>query len=145
MLFQLISDAIRYGDCHKTTMEMADFWLTEKQLVHKLFKVLVPRYENYTTSYTRMWKASQMYPTGHFRRSVLELKGNKCILLVSHYSFMCIKLWKPQMNKFFNISNIFFLLISHSQILVLSPFLSSFPIPVSFFPVFSEPSYLFSF
>ncbi|KAI4463796.1 ribosomal protein l17 [Holotrichia oblita] len=36
---RLISDAIRYGDCHKTTMEMADYWLVEKQLVHKLFKL----------------------------------------------------------------------------------------------------------
>lgn len=73
---RLISDAIRYGDCHKTTMEMADFWLIEKQLVHKLFKVLAPRYENYTTSYTRMWKASQIWPLGRYKRSVLELKGN---------------------------------------------------------------------
>lgn len=73
---RLISDAIRYGDCHKTTMEMADFWLIEKQLVHKLFKVLAPRYENYTTSYTRIWKASQMWPSGRYKRSVLELKGN---------------------------------------------------------------------
>ncbi|GLH00014.1 39S ribosomal protein L17, mitochondrial [Gryllus bimaculatus] len=40
---RLISEAIRYGDCHRTTMELADFWLLEKQLVHKLFKVLVPR------------------------------------------------------------------------------------------------------
>ena len=76
LFFQLISDAIRYGDCHKTTMEMADFWLIEKQLVHKLFKVLVPRYENCPTAYTRIWKASQIFPNGDFKRSVLELKGN---------------------------------------------------------------------
>ncbi|XP_065075837.1 large ribosomal subunit protein bL17m-like [Ochlerotatus camptorhynchus] len=49
-----ISDAIRYGDCHKPTMEMADYWLTEKQLVHKLFKVLAPRFEEYKVSSTRM-------------------------------------------------------------------------------------------
>jgi hypothetical protein len=38
-------------------MEMADYWLVEKQLVHKLFKVLVPRYSNYTTAYTRLLRA----------------------------------------------------------------------------------------
>lgn len=53
-LLKLISDAIRYGDTHKHTMEMADFWLEEKQLIHKLFKVLVPRYENFPTAYTRL-------------------------------------------------------------------------------------------
>lgn len=44
LLFQLISSAIRYGDCHKPTMELADYWLYEKQLVHKLFKVMVLAY-----------------------------------------------------------------------------------------------------
>lgn len=73
---RLISDAIRHGDCHRPTMEMADFWLVEKQLVHKLFKVLVPRYETCPLSYTKMWKAPREYP-GSFRlRAVLELRGN---------------------------------------------------------------------
>lgn len=61
-IFQLISDAIRYGDCHKETMEMADYWLGEKQIVHKLFKVLVPRYKDCPVSYTRMIKAPNQYP-----------------------------------------------------------------------------------
>uniref|UniRef100_A0A336KYN3 Large ribosomal subunit protein bL17m n=1 Tax=Culicoides sonorensis TaxID=179676 RepID=A0A336KYN3_CULSO len=73
---RLISDAIRYGDCHRPTMEMADFWLLEKQLVHKLFKVLVPRLETCPLSYTKMYKAPREYP-GHYRlRAVLELRGN---------------------------------------------------------------------
>ncbi|XP_056630952.1 39S ribosomal protein L17, mitochondrial [Diorhabda sublineata] len=72
---RLISDAIRYGDCHKTTMEMADYWLLEKQLVHKLFKVLAPRYENYTISYTRLVKVPKL--DGATRdKAVLELRGN---------------------------------------------------------------------
>lgn len=74
--FQLISDAIRYGDCHKTTMEMADYWLVEKQLVHKLFKVLVPRYQNYNVSFTRMIKVPKPYPGKHYEKAVLELRGN---------------------------------------------------------------------
>uniref|UniRef100_U5EUU2 Large ribosomal subunit protein bL17m n=1 Tax=Corethrella appendiculata TaxID=1370023 RepID=U5EUU2_9DIPT len=73
---RLISDAIRYGDCHKPTMEMADFYLREKQYVHKLFKVLVPRFENLNVSYTRMYKAPREYPGHYLKRAVLELRGN---------------------------------------------------------------------
>lgn len=72
----MISDAIRYGDCHKATMETADFWLMEKQLVHKLFKVLVPRYENSTVCYTRLLSAPRPYPGDQNKKAVLELKGN---------------------------------------------------------------------
>ncbi|EDW73646.1 uncharacterized protein Dwil_GK16542 [Drosophila willistoni] len=72
----LISNAIRHGDRHKPTMELADYWLLEKQLVHKLFKVLVPRYDNYNVSYTRMYKAPRDYPGMYYKKSVLELRGN---------------------------------------------------------------------
>lgn len=57
-------------------MEMADYWLLEKQLVHKLFKVLAPRFQNYSVSYTRMLKAPKPYPGEHYDRAVLELRGN---------------------------------------------------------------------
>lgn len=58
-------------------MEMADFWITEKQYIHKLFKVLVPRFQNCPVSYTRMYKAPKSYPDITFRdRAVLELRGN---------------------------------------------------------------------
>lgn len=73
---RLISDAMRYGDCHRTTMEMADFWLLEKQLVHKLFKVLVPRFENFNVSYTKMFRAPRPYPGHRFKKAVIELRGN---------------------------------------------------------------------
>lgn len=56
-------------------MEMADYWLVEKQLVHKLFKVLAPRFSNYTSSFTRMYTAPTLPPETH-KRAVLELKGN---------------------------------------------------------------------
>lgn len=55
---------------------MADFWLLEKQLVHKLFKVLAPRFQNYNVSYTRMLKAPRPYPALPYDRAVLELRGN---------------------------------------------------------------------
>lgn len=43
-------------------MEMADYWLVEKQLVHKLFKVLVPRFENCNVSYTKMFEVPKPTP-----------------------------------------------------------------------------------
>ncbi|CAB3244335.1 unnamed protein product [Arctia plantaginis] len=73
---RLISEAIRHGDCHKPTMETADFWLLEKQLVHKLFKVLVPRYENSNLSYTKMYKAPKPQYARVLDKAVLELRGN---------------------------------------------------------------------
>ncbi|KAH9401284.1 54S ribosomal protein L17 mitochondrial [Tyrophagus putrescentiae] len=81
---RLIAEAMRYGDCHKPTMEVANFYLNDKTLVHKLFKVLVPRYLNFTTSFTAMhllpgmeidWKDPKA--TRHLgQKVVLELKGN---------------------------------------------------------------------
>lgn len=76
IFFQLISEAIRHGDCHKPTMEMADFWLLEKQLIHKLFKVLVPRFENTNLSYTKMYKAPKPEYERNINKAVLELRGN---------------------------------------------------------------------
>ncbi|XP_065081180.1 large ribosomal subunit protein bL17m-like [Ochlerotatus camptorhynchus] len=87
---RLISDAIRYGNCHKPTMEMADYSLTEKQLVHKLFKVLAPRFEEYKVkkkkkkSATRMYKAPKEYPGWYRKRVVLELRGNPYPSLVQN-------------------------------------------------------------
>lgn len=57
-------------------MEMASHWILEQQYVHKLFKVLVPRFQDSTVSYTRLYKAPFEYP-GHGRpKAVLELRGN---------------------------------------------------------------------
>ncbi|KAM7358157.1 mitochondrial ribosomal protein L17 [Cochliomyia hominivorax] len=82
----LISDAIRHGDRHKATMELADYWLLEKQLVHKLFKVLVPRYENSHVSYTRMYKAPRDYPGMYYDKAVLELRRNPYPCLLPDFS-----------------------------------------------------------
>lgn len=86
-------------------MECADFYLHEKSLVHKLFKVLVPRYANYTTAFTsiyflapnyslaanekvkwqdRVATRSGPYPANYSRyafteRGVLELKGMQSV------------------------------------------------------------------
>lgn len=56
-------------------MDLANYWIIEKQLIHKLFKVLVPRYQNYTISFTKVHKAPNIYPIGHYDRAILELRG----------------------------------------------------------------------
>lgn len=73
---RLIYLAIKNGDQHSETMDMADFWLLEKDLIHKLFKVLVPRYQNYKTCFTDLHKQAVEYPGYGVPRAVLELRGN---------------------------------------------------------------------
>lgn len=42
---RLISEAVVNGDRHKPTMEMVSWWLdSDRTAIHKLFKVLVPRF-----------------------------------------------------------------------------------------------------
>ncbi|XP_032749090.1 39S ribosomal protein L17, mitochondrial isoform X2 [Rattus rattus] len=37
----------KLGDTNERAMRMADFWLTEKDLIPKLFKVLAPRFQGF--------------------------------------------------------------------------------------------------
>lgn len=57
-------------------MDTANFWLLEKELVHKLFKVLVPRFENSSVSYTKLYNAPKPKYARVLDKAVLELKGN---------------------------------------------------------------------
>ena len=57
-------------------MEMADYWLLEKDLVPKLFKVIVPRFENTIGPYTLVHKLTPVYPGGGQKNIVIELKSN---------------------------------------------------------------------
>ena len=57
-------------------MEMADYWLLEKDLVPKLFQVIVPRYENKLGPYTLVHKLSPIYPGGGQKNIIMELKNN---------------------------------------------------------------------
>ena len=57
-------------------MEIADYWLLEKDLIHKLFKVLVPRFENCNTAFTKIYKAPRAYYGRNVDKVVLELRGN---------------------------------------------------------------------
>jgi Ribosomal protein L17 len=58
---------------------MADYWLDEKQLIHKLFKVLVPRYKDYNSSYTKLILGPKTYPGYYAGTAILELKGMGCV------------------------------------------------------------------
>ncbi|KAJ0176155.1 hypothetical protein K1T71_008329 [Dendrolimus kikuchii] len=83
---RLISEAIRHGDCHKPTMDVANYWLLEKELIHKLFKVLVPRFENSKLSYTRLINAPRAQNTRNSEKVVLELRDNPYPDLMSKQS-----------------------------------------------------------
>ncbi|XP_078391439.1 large ribosomal subunit protein bL17m [Cetorhinus maximus] len=47
-------DYAKRGDTDDRAMKMADFWLTEKDLIPKLFQVLAPRFQDHQGSYVRM-------------------------------------------------------------------------------------------
>jgi len=82
---RLITDAIFHGDKHSQTMEIAQWWLGEDpSAVHKLFKVLVPRFKEETRSYTRIihtpllefYGGDNNLSPNNFNRCMLELRGN---------------------------------------------------------------------
>lgn len=85
---RLIIEAMRNGDRHKPTMELANFWLKENNLIHKLFKVFVPRYSEYNTAFTALHMLGKDYDAysrtfvkgaPYFQRrgeAVLEMRGN---------------------------------------------------------------------
>lgn len=84
----MISRSLQYGPQKKETMELVNYWLIEKQLVHKFFYVILPRFQNYTT-YTRLYRCPKVYPEKIFERAVLELKGfnSNIIILCFEYYF----------------------------------------------------------
>jgi large subunit ribosomal protein L17 len=43
-------------------MEMADYWILEKDIIPKLFKVIVPRFQNSYGPYTQVFKLPIEYP-----------------------------------------------------------------------------------
>ncbi|XP_017270993.1 39S ribosomal protein L17, mitochondrial [Kryptolebias marmoratus] len=69
-------DYAKKGDTDEKAMKMASFWLTEKDLVPKLFKVLAPRFEKHSKSYTRMVRIPNRENLDRAKMAVLEYKGN---------------------------------------------------------------------
>ncbi|NXK11061.1 RM17 protein, partial [Herpetotheres cachinnans] len=66
----------KLGDTNERAMRMANFWLTEKDLIHKLFKVLAPRFQPHPGSYTRMLQIPNRNGIDRAKMAVIELKGN---------------------------------------------------------------------
>ncbi|XP_065116949.1 large ribosomal subunit protein bL17m [Paramisgurnus dabryanus] len=69
-------DYAKKGDTNEKSMKMADFWLTEKDLIPKLFKVLAPRFENQVSGYTRMARIPNRENLDRAQMAVLEYKGH---------------------------------------------------------------------
>uniref|UniRef100_H3CRY7 Large ribosomal subunit protein bL17m n=1 Tax=Tetraodon nigroviridis TaxID=99883 RepID=H3CRY7_TETNG len=69
-------DYAKKGDADEKAMKMASFWLTEKDLVPKLFKVLAPRFETQASGYTRMARIPNRQNLDRAKMAVLEYKGN---------------------------------------------------------------------
>ncbi|XP_064155308.1 LOW QUALITY PROTEIN: 39S ribosomal protein L17, mitochondrial [Anguilla rostrata] len=69
-------DYAKKGVTDEKAMKMATFWLTEKDLVPKLFEVLAPRFENQQKGYTRMARIPNRTNLDRAAMAVLEYKGN---------------------------------------------------------------------
>jgi len=74
---RLVYLAKKNGDQHAPTMEMMDYWLLEKDLIHKMFEVLVPRYSGgRPAAVTKMYRLPTEYPGRGKQLALLELKDN---------------------------------------------------------------------
>ncbi|CAM2094774.1 large ribosomal subunit protein bL17m [Caretta caretta] len=69
-------DYAKRGDADEAAMRMADFWLTEKDLIHKLFKVLAPRFQAHSGNYTRLLQIPNRENLDRAKMAVIEYKGN---------------------------------------------------------------------
>lgn len=69
-------DYAKKGDTDEKAMKMASFWLTEKDLVPKLFKVLAPRFETQSNGYTQMARIPNRENLDRAKMAVVEYKGN---------------------------------------------------------------------
>ncbi|KAK1806640.1 hypothetical protein P4O66_005148 [Electrophorus voltai] len=69
-------DYAKKGVTDEKARKMVDFWLTEKDLIPKLFEVLAPRFENQSSGYTHMARIPNRENLDRAAMAVLEYKGN---------------------------------------------------------------------
>ncbi|XP_048880340.1 39S ribosomal protein L17, mitochondrial [Brienomyrus brachyistius] len=69
-------DYAKRGDTDEKAMKMASFWMTEKDLVPKLFKVLALRFKDHKGDYTRMARIPNRENLDRAAMAVLEYKGH---------------------------------------------------------------------
>uniref|UniRef100_A0A4X2JY41 Large ribosomal subunit protein bL17m n=1 Tax=Vombatus ursinus TaxID=29139 RepID=A0A4X2JY41_VOMUR len=72
----------KLGDTNEKAMRMADFWLTEKDLIPKLFQTLAPRFSNQTGDYARMFQIPNRENLDRAKMAVIEYKANSLPPLV---------------------------------------------------------------
>lgn len=78
---RLIVEAMQNGDRHRPTMALANFWLLDKSLIHKLFKELVPRYSSYSSAFTALHFLGIDYQ--QYGRTMTECKESRNTSLAS--------------------------------------------------------------
>ncbi|KHJ48957.1 hypothetical protein D918_00063 [Trichuris suis] len=66
---RLIQMALAYGDRHMPTMEVCDYFISEKELIHKLFQVYVPRYRNCKSGFTMLYRLPDDYSPSTYVRN----------------------------------------------------------------------------
>ncbi|XP_041478337.1 39S ribosomal protein L17, mitochondrial-like [Lytechinus variegatus] len=64
------------GDTDPEAMKIADFWLKDKKQIHKLFKVLGPRFEDTSTNFTRLLRIPGFHEDKGRKMAFLEYAGN---------------------------------------------------------------------
>jgi len=82
-LERVIHTAAVYGPKDPEAMKLADYYINDKHLIHKLFQVIVPRYDvnvlamgNYSRLYRVKPRGDGINPRQTQERCVLELVGN---------------------------------------------------------------------
>ncbi|XP_038625799.1 39S ribosomal protein L17, mitochondrial isoform X2 [Tachyglossus aculeatus] len=76
LLTGLIIDYGKLGDTNEKAMRMADFWLTEKDLIPKLFQTLAPRFRDRQGSYTLLQRIPNRSNLDRAKMAVIEYRGN---------------------------------------------------------------------
>uniref|UniRef100_A0ABD2WZN4 Large ribosomal subunit protein bL17m n=1 Tax=Trichogramma kaykai TaxID=54128 RepID=A0ABD2WZN4_9HYME len=70
-----MSQIAKQGSQNQKSIDMANFWILENQIIYKLFNVLVPRFSN-DVSYTNLYHHPNVYPGILRPKAILELKNN---------------------------------------------------------------------
>nr|AFM88700.1 39S ribosomal protein L17, mitochondrial precursor [Callorhinchus milii] len=69
-------DYAKKGDTDDRAMKMANFWLTEKDLLPKLFRVLAPRFAARGSGYVDLHRIPNRENLDRAKMAVVEFKGN---------------------------------------------------------------------
>ncbi|XP_796151.2 39S ribosomal protein L17, mitochondrial [Strongylocentrotus purpuratus] len=64
------------GDRDPEAMKIADFWLKDKKQIHKLFKVLGPRFEDASKNFTQLLRVPGFHEERGRKMAFLEYAGN---------------------------------------------------------------------